>query len=213
MSGIPSSAVMMDLTPTQQKVLHYVRQRIDSGEPVPTYRELCAEFGWRSTGSARDHLKALVRKGYLELSGGRARAVSLKPRGREVVQVAVLGRVAAGKPLHSEESVETFIPVPGDWVGRETCFAVRVNGDSMQDAGILDGDYVIAVAGQVAADNDIVVATLNGETTLKRLQKSDSMWFLVPANKKYRPIRIESDSAIIQGIMVGLLRRMPHSSF
>jgi len=201
---------MTKLTSTQQKVLQYVRQRIESGEPAPTYRELCFEFGWRSTGTARDHLKALVRKGYLELSGGRARAVCLKERGREVSQIPLVGRVVAGTPVYSEESLDAFIPLPADWIHGRSCFAVRVYGDSMQDAGILDGDYAIAAAGQPPMDDDIVIATLNGETTLKRLQKRESRWFLVAANKNYSPIQIQADSTIIQGVMVALLRRAPH---
>ena len=187
-------------------MLEAVRRRKDCGTPPPTYRELLAEFGWTSTGTVRDHLRALARKGYLELSEGRSRDLRLLEERAPSAQVPLLGRIAAGTPLPTEGERERMIPVPSEWVRNGKCFAVCVSGDSMKDAGILDGDQVVVRAQPVATDGDIVVATLNGETTLKRLKWRGSRWYLMPENKRYRPIPFRGESAIVQGVMVGLLR-------
>jgi len=179
---------------------------MESGDTPPSYREICSEFGWASTATVRDHLRALARKGYVQLSKGRARALRLNERMCPTAHVPLVGRIAAGIPVQTEEQVEAVIPVPAEWVRQNVCFAVRVSGDSMKDAAILDGDQVVARAQSMAVDGDIVVATLNGETTLKRLNRRGSRWFLTAENKRYRPIPIQGDSPIIQGVMVGLLR-------
>ena len=197
------------LTAIQQRLVEALQRRTADGEPPPTYREICSEFGWASTGTVRDHLRALARKGYVQLSHGRARAVCVKERRLPAAQVPMLGRIVAGVPVQTEECIEGFVPVPSEWVRESPCFAVRVSGDSMKDAAILDGDQVVAKVQATASHGDIVVATFNGETTLKRLTRRGSRWFLSPENKRYRPIPIQGDSAIIQGVMVGLLRNEP----
>jgi len=195
------------LTAVQQQLFDFLRQAMEAGEPMPTYREIGSKFGWSSTGTVRDHLQALARKGYVELSNGRSRALSLKLDLPATAKVQILGRIVAGTPVESEQTCEAHIPVPSEWVRHGKCFAVRVSGDSMRDAAILDGDIVIARAQAVASAGDIVVATLDGETTLKRLTKRGTHWFLTPENKCFRPISIETDSTVIRGVMVGLLRR------
>jgi repressor LexA len=195
------------LTPIQAEVLETIQRRLDRGEPVPTYRDLCAEFGWRSTGTARDHLRALERKGRLELSGGRAhRQIRLPEESPAVVRVPLVGRVVAGLPITADENVEARIPVPAEWTGRTAHFALHVDGDSMKDAGILDGDCVVVRRQTTAEDGDIVVATLDGETTLKRLRRRGRRVTLVAENPSYRPIEVRTESSVIQGVVVGLLR-------
>ncbi len=193
------------LTAIQAHVLEAVRRRVDRGVPVPTYRELCAEFGWGSTGTARDHIRALQRKGYVELAGGH-RQLRLCAEHAPVARVPLVGRVVAGVPVTAEENVEQRIPVPAEWTGRGTHFALRVAGDSMRDAGILDGDQVVVRQQPMANDGDIVVATLDGETTLKRLRVRGQRRTLVAENPRFRAIEIRTESAIIQGVVVGLLR-------
>lgn len=195
------------LTAIQAQVLEALRRRVDQGEPAPTYRDLCAEFGWASTGTARDHLRALARKGHVELSGGGGhRRVRLLEERVAVARVPLVGRVVAGVPVTSEENIDTRIPVPAEWTGRGTYFALRVAGDSMRDAGILDGDQVIVRKQATASDGDIVVATLDGETTLKRLQMRGKRAMLIAENPRHQPIDIRTASALIQGVVVGLLR-------
>ena len=176
------------------------------GEPSPTYRELCSEFGWTSTATVRDHLRALSRKGYIELPQRRARAIRLKPQRPRATKVPVIGQIAAGTPVQTEQYSEGTIAAPPEWVRHGVHFAVRVSGDSMKDAGILHGDHVVARAQSHASHGDIVVATIDGETTLKRLKKRGAGWWLVPENERYPPISIKDQSTIIQGVMVGLLR-------
>ena len=196
---------MEALTAIQRRVLEALRRRADQGEPAPTYRELCAEFNWASTGTVRDHLRALVRKGYLELTG-RHRQLRLREECPSVARVPLVGRVVAGVPVISDENIEQRIPVPAEWTRKGTFFAVRVAGDSMRDAGILEGDQVIVRQRSVAADGDVVIATLDGETTIKRLRVNGSRVMLVAENPQYRSIEIRAEDAIIQGVVVGLMR-------
>lgn len=192
------------LTGAQRRVWESLQRHTARGEPQPTYRELCAEFGWRSTGTARDHLQALAKKGYIDLPQGRARAIRVnRTRGG---RVPLLGRVAAGRPVAAEQFKESWLVVPPEWVSQGEHFAVRVSGDSMKDAGILDGDKAIARVQAVANDGDIVVVTVDGETTLKRLRRRRAQWWLVPENRAHRSIRLAEQSVFIQGVMVGLVR-------
>jgi repressor LexA len=193
------------LTTIQAQVLEALRRCADQGEPAPTYRELCAEFGWRSTGTVRDHLRALVRKGRLELTG-RHRQLRLREERPPVARVPLVGRVIAGVPVISDENVEQHVPVPASWTSRGTFFAVRVAGDSMRDAGILEGDQVIVRQQAVAADGDVVIATVEGETTIKRLRLRGRRAMLVADNSQYRSIEVRAEEAIIQGVVVGLMR-------
>ena len=199
---------MEELTTIQVRVLGALRRRADKGEPSPTYRELCAEFNWASTGTVRDHLRALVRKGYLELTG-RHRQLRLCEERPSVARVPLVGRAVAGVPVNSDENIEQRIPVPAEWTRKGTFFAVRVAGDSMRDAGILEGDQVIVRQRSVAADGDVVIATLGGETTIKRLRIDGSRVMLVAENPQYRSIEVRAEEAIIQGVVVGLMRAYP----
>jgi repressor LexA len=195
------------LTEKQAAVLEFIRRRADCGEPPPTNREICDEFGWRSTRSARDHLRALKQKSFVQMSSKRShRRVRLVDEPVAVAGVPIVGRVAAGLPVETGANFEGRVPVPAEWVDKGQYFAVRVDGDSMKDAGILEGDLGVARKQMVGNDGDIVLATLGGETTLKRLRRHRRGVSLVAANRRYRPIHVRSESAVIQGVIVGLLR-------
>ena len=193
------------LTPIQGKVLDALRQRAERGEPPPTYRELCAEFGWRSTGTVRDHLQALARKGFIETTG-KHRNLRLRNELPPIAFVPLLGRVVAGVPVISDENVEGRIPVPAAWAGRGRLFALRVAGDSMRDVGILEGDQIVVRQGSAANDGDIVVATLDGETTVKCLRLWQNQATLVAENPMYPPIEVRVEDAVVQGVVIGLMR-------
>jgi repressor LexA len=193
------------LTRIQATVLDTLRKRADVGKPPPTYRELCAEFGWRSTATARDHLRALVRKGFIKTTG-RHRNIRLRDERPPIAFVPLLGRVVAGIPVISEEDAEGHVAVPATWAGRDALFALRVSGDSMRDAGILEGDHVIVRKTSTGNDGDIVVATFEGETTLKRLRLRRNRVSLVAENPVYPPIEVRSEDPVIQGVVVGLMR-------
>lgn len=197
---------MDELTIVQAEILSAVRQRVGRGEPPPSYRELCAEFGWRSTGTARDHLKALERKGYVQLPGHRGGRVTLR-KGTVATGVApIIGRIVAGVPVGAEEEEEGYIAYPVEWSGGASCFVLQVYGDSMVNAGILEGDHVVVRPQRTARSGEIVAATVDGETTLKRLVKDGSRGLLVSESPHYEPISLNAESAMIHGVVVGLLR-------
>lgn len=195
---------MEKLTRAQARVLDAIRSRAESGEAPPTYRELQAELGFRSTGSVRDHLRALERKGFLAMGEGRFRSVRLVRETALATRIPVLGRIVAGTPTPSQEELEGFVEVPSRWVRGDT-FALHVVGDSMKDAGILEGDIAVLRRDLEPRKGQIVCATVNGETTLKVLEpRKDGVW-LVPANAAYRPIRLTDDS-LVQGVLQVSLR-------
>jgi repressor LexA len=196
------------LTPVQAQVLRVFKRRAAAGLPPPTYRELCQEFGWRSTGTARDHIRALARKGLVQPGLGKARGTCLPAGRRGTLALPLVGRIAAGRPVLSEQNVEDEVEVPAFLAPRQGGFLLRVAGDSMEGAAILDGDLVvIAPAGRPRAGS-IVAVTVGGETTLKRLQASGTRWWLVAENPRYAPIEIEGEDCVLHGEVTGVLRRV-----
>lgn len=186
-----------------------LRLRLQRGEPGPTYRDLCSELGYKSTGTVRDHLKVLARKGFVELAKGRARLTRLKGAEYRPPSVPVVGRVAAGVPVSTEEVSDSLISVPTDWVGSRVDFALEVSGESMQGADIINGDLVLVRKQPTADDGQVVVVTLDGETTLKTLRKKGGQVSLMAENPRYRAIGIHTESAMVQGVVVAVVRRFP----
>lgn len=198
MDGLPP-------TPIQKKVLDEYRSRQEDGQAPPTIRELCDRFGWRSTGTARDHIKALERKGLIDRDRGKARGVQVRSTATFNI-LPFVGRIAAGNPVPSEQDVEDWIPVPGHLGAPEGGFLLGVKGDSMEGVGILDGDLVVVAPTSVPQDGKIFAVTLNGETTLKTLRKRGGSWFLVPENPRYRERCVDSEEHDLHGIVIALLR-------
>jgi repressor LexA len=206
---------MHRLTRTQQRVLDYIVRAAEAGRP-PTIREIGAAFRWRSTGTVRDHLRALAAKGVVRWEHGRARgivpAMRRTPRQQESgirnaePGIPLLGRVAAGRPLLAEENLDGHLDIPGAVsAGRAGVFALRVQGDSMRDAGILDGDAVVVRKQETARAGEIVVALVDGEATVKRLRLAGRRAFLDPANPAYQPIPVGGETRIV-GRVVGVWR-------
>ena len=198
------------LTKKQDKIFEFVRKHVqDIGYP-PTVREIGTNFRISEKG-AHDHLNAIEKKGYI-------RRVPKKPRAIEIlefvpqklpqtaVEVPIVGRVAAGEPILASENVEGTLPVPREVVKGDTCFALRVNGKSMIDAGIFEGDLVIVRSQNYADAGDIVVALLDEEATVKRFFRDGTRIRLQPENSMMSPI-IVNDAQIL-GKVVGLFRRM-----
>jgi repressor LexA len=208
------------LTARQRRVLEFVvRHAEETGRP-PTIREIGAAFGFRSTGTVRDHLRALEAKGALRWERGCARGVTPlrgTPRRRgdpgpgtrdTGSGLPLLGRIAAGRPLLSEEHIEGWLDLPAAaGAGLEGRFALRVTGDSMSGAGILDGDVVVVRRQDTADPGDIVVALVEGEATVKRLRVKGRRPWLEPANPRYRPIALAGE-ARIAGKVVGVWRAL-----
>lgn len=195
------------LTPAQAGLLAAIRDRASRGEPVPSYRDLCEEFGWASTGTARDHLQALARKGYITLGGGRARQVRLVDAPVPVARLRVLGHVVAGRSSAAVELEDEEIAVPASWLTRGRHFALNVDGDSMRDAAIVDGDMVVVREQSTAKNGEIVVASVDGETTVKRLKIAADGIRLVAENPRYAPIDVSGD-VTIHGVVVAVMRSL-----
>ncbi|MGH7847437.1 MAG: transcriptional repressor LexA [Candidatus Binatia bacterium] len=199
----------LSLTARQKQIYDFVVKNIREKGYAPSIPEIGARFKIASTNGVSDHLKALERKGYIRRVGKRAIEV-LPPLGKSLFaatrQVPILGRVPAGKPLITEESVEGLMGVPAEMARGET-FVLKVKGDSMIDAGILDGDYVIIRHQETAENGEIVCAMINGEATLKRFRKKSDVVTLLAENKSYTPMTISRGEFSIMGKMVGLIRK------
>ena len=196
------------LTPRQQKLLTYILDSIRGSGRPPTVREICSAFGYRSTGTARDHLKALQTKGHLKKLAGKSRG--LIPRNwpkilrAEFPPMPILGRVPAGGPLLAEENIEGSLDLSEEFSGQKT-FALKVHGDSMIEAGICENDLVVVRAQDHAAVGEIVVALVDGESTVKRLAHRDGKLWLQPENPRYQPIPVKGDTRVL-GKVIGVIR-------
>ncbi len=216
---------MQGLTQRQQMVLDYIQQSIhDRGYP-PTLREIGARMGIRSTNGVNDHLRALERKGYLTREDMKSRAlrpthlagnglgddVSPVPANDDLIEIQVVGRVAAGLPLLAEEHVIDTVRIDRALVngGREV-FGLKVHGDSMIEAGILSGDYIFVRKQLTAARGEIVVAMIGDEATVKYYYPEKDHVRFQPANKNMAPIYVRAADfkpTMLLGVVVGVFRR------
>ncbi len=183
---------MKELTKRQEETLEYIKTFITQHNYPPTIRELAAYFSISVKG-AYDHIKALEKKGQIKCSGNRSRTIEIidddSKSGPETVNIPILGKVAAGKPLFAEENYSGTINMPSSRLGNGHFFALNVAGDSMQDIGILDGDIAIFNQRNTAQNGDIVVAMINDEAyTLKRFYKEKNRIKLQAENPIYPPI-------------------------
>lgn len=196
------------LTARQTRLLHIIEDSLAKRGYVPTLQEMAQAMGIASLHGVKRHLVALERKGYLRRFPGRRRAIEVVQRMVPLEgSIPVLGRVAAGKPLLAVENLEGTLSLGPALLGNGTHFALRVQGDSMIEEGIHEGDYVIVRQQESADPGDIVVALLGEEATVKRLQKKGKSLFLEAANAAYAPIPLTRQSPPrILGTIVGVYR-------
>lgn len=193
---------MKPLSKSQQKILDYLKEcSIDNR--VPSVREICAETGLSSTSTVHHHLKALEEKGFITREHGVNRCIQIAGEEKSV-GVPVLGRVAAGYPILAVENVECYVPVPEHLRRGRELFALRVQGESMIDAGIYDNDIVIVNRTPVAENGEIVVALVGDEATVKRFYKENGHFRLQPENDLFEPIIV--DEVVVLGKVVSLVR-------
>ncbi|HZV24430.1 MAG TPA: transcriptional repressor LexA [Luteimonas sp.] len=206
---------MPDLTDRQQAILDFVRERIAADGLPPTWAEIARAFGFRQTRAAQKHLQALEAKGYLTLLPGKARGIRLSPlaqprtpRGDDDVELPILGRVAAGLPIGADAGVQKHLLLDRRLFSSPPDYLLRVQGDSMREDGILDGDLVAVHRASQARDGQTVVARLDDEITIKRLQlKSDGGIRLLPRNPDYAAIEVKpGQDFAIEGVYCGLIR-------
>ncbi len=198
---------MERLTQRQEEVLAVIRRHIaDSGYP-PTRADIAKELGFKSANAAEEHLKALARKGAIEIIAGASRGIRLP----EELGIPIVGRVAAGGPILAQEHIEDYCDMPASFFKPAADYFLRVRGDSMVDIGIFDEDLLAVHRTTDVHDGDIVVARIDDEVTVKRLKRGKNRQFLqlLSENADYEPIDVdlqEQDFAI-EGISVGVLRR------
>jgi repressor LexA len=210
------------LTPRQRRVLEVIRAAVERRGYPPSVREIGESVGLTSTSSVAHQLKVLQNKGFLRRDPNRPRAVevllpsdpSAEPQVTEdgissrptPAFVPVVGRIAAGGPVLAEEAIEDVFPLPKTLVGDGTLFLLKVTGDSMIEAAICDGDWVVVRQQPVAENGDVVAAMIDGEATVKTFQRKSGHVLLLPHNPSYEPI--PGDEATILGRVVAVLRRV-----
>lgn len=199
---------MQGLTPRQSEILHMIQEFIvDSGMP-PTRAEIAKELGFKSANAAEEHLRALQRKGVLELMPGTSRGIQLKDSLREQLGLPLVGRVAAGSPILAEEHIETHYRLDPALFNPKPHYLLRVHGMSMKNAGILDGDLVAVHRTPEVRSRQIVVARVGDEVTVKRYRQEGSTVWLLPENEDFEPIQVDlnTQTMVIEGVVVGVIR-------
>lgn len=197
----------MKLTRRQQEIYDTLRENAGQFVHPPTYDELCQALGLSSRGSLHKHIQALVEAGLVEPLAGR-QGIRLVEQGERETEIPHLGAIAAGHPIQALPQAE-FLPVPDFLLSNRPCYALTVKGESMIEAGIMDGDLVIIERRDTARNGEIVVALVNNEeATLKRLQNNhDGSVTLLAENSTMAPMRFAASQLQIQGVLVSLLRR------
>lgn len=200
---------MKPLTDRQQDILTFIeRSLLQDGFP-PTIAEIAAAFGVRSTNSIRGHLQALARKGAIELVPAASRGIRLlKPTPDPDQGLPLVGRVAAGQPILAEEHIERYCRLGPELFDNRADYLLRVQGMSMRDAGILDGDLLAVQRTPEARNGQIVVARIHDEATVKRLRLEGAKAFLEPANPDFSIIEVDlqRELLVIEGVVVGVIR-------
>lgn len=199
---------MIKLTARQQEILDLIKRYIDDTGYPPTRAEIAKELGFRSANAAEEHLKALARKGAIEMVAGASRGIRLPDA---VTGIPIVGRVAAGNPVLATENIEDYCALPSDFFRPAADYFLRVTGQSMKDIGILDGDLLAVHKTEQARNGDVVVARVDDEVTVKRLNQEagNPIVELHPENEEFDVIKVDlrESSFAIEGLSVGVLRR------
>ncbi|MEP6571880.1 MAG: transcriptional repressor LexA [Gemmatimonadota bacterium] len=201
----------MALTKRQSEILSYLQQHIADRGYAPSFEEIAETFGFQSLATVHEHLTNLERKGYIHRNHNESRAIEvLPPKGQSgATEIPLLGRVAAGMPIESLMHQET-LAVPDSLLPRRgPNYALKVQGSSMIDEHIMDGDFVVVHGKQTAENGEMVIALVNGaEATVKRFYRENGGWIrLQPANDTMQPMRFQEREVLIQGIVVGVIRK------
>ncbi len=206
-----------ELTERQQEILSFILQFRDENGYPPTLREMGKRFGISSTFGVKRHLDALVKKGYLNIESNASRGISVvrdepvkieEERNDIFRKIPIVGRVAAGSPILAMENIEGSIVIDSAFMKKtEDCFALKVKGDSMVNAGIFENDLVIVTPRNDASNGDIIVAMIDDEVTVKTLERKNDRMRLLPQNENYQPIEIsETKEFKIVGKVTGVVR-------
>lgn len=192
------------LTERQQQILQFIRDSLEAMGYPPTRAEIARAFRFASANAAEDHLRALARKGLIDMEPGAARGIRL----REALGVPLIGRVAAGSPILAEQNIASRHPIDPGLFRPRADYLLKVRGMSMREAGILDGDLLAVHRTGEARSGQIVVARIDDEVTVKRLRRRGATVELLPENPEFEPIVVDTrrEALSIEGIAVGLIR-------
>lgn len=202
---------MLKLTARQQEVLDIVKEHLGATGYPPTRAEIAQRLGFKSPNAAEEHLKALARKGAIEMISGASRGIRL-PESDAEPGIPIVGRVAAGSPILAQEQIEEFVEIPTGLFNPKADYLLQVQGLSMKDIGILEDDLIAVHKTDQARNGDIVVARVGDEVTVKRYERQGDIVTLYPENADFDPIIIdlEQDDFAIEGLYVGVIRRTLH---
>ena len=197
------------ITKKQEEILEYIKDQILKRGFPPAVREICQAVHLKSTSSVHSHLESLEKNGYIRRDPTKPRAIEILDESfqmlrREMVNVPVVGTVAAGQPIFAEQNIENYFPIPSEYMPNQPSFILKVKGDSMVNAGILDGDRVVVQQQSTAENGDIVVALVDDSATVKTFYKEDGYFRLQPENDAMEPI-IVKDLQIL-GKVFGVMR-------
>lgn len=200
---------MIKLTLRQTEVLDCIRNYIEATGYPPTRAEIARELGFRSANAAEEHLKALARKGAIEMIPGTSRGIRIPELEVAESGIPIIGRVAAGFPILAQENIDERCALPPEFFSPQADYFLRVQGLSMIDAGIFDGDLLAVHQTREARNGQIIVARIDDEVTVKRFQKNGSIVRLIAENKDFNPIEVDlrRQELTIEGLAVGVLRK------
>ena len=193
----------------QKEILEYIKSQILQRGFPPAVREICEAVGLKSTSSVHSHLETLEKNGFIRRDPTKPRAIEILDDDfnlvrREMVNVPIIGRVAAGQPILAEENIEDYFPFPADRMPNRQTFLLKVRGESMINAGILDGDYVLVEEGSTASNGNMVVALIEDGATVKTFYKEEGVFRLQPENDFMDPIIVKE--VTILGKVIGVMR-------
>lgn len=203
---------MLKLTPRQSEILAFIKRCLEDNGYPPTRAEIAQELGFKSPNAAEEHLKALARKGAIEMTPGASRGIRIpgfEPAANEEEGLPVIGRVAAGAPILAQQNVEDSCKINPEFFRPKADYLLRVRGMSMKDIGILDGDLLAVHTTREVRNGQIVVARIDDEVTVKRFQRNGNKVLLIAENPEFAPIEVnlEEQDLVIEGLSVGVIRR------
>ncbi|WP_298188162.1 transcriptional repressor LexA [uncultured Pseudomonas sp.] len=203
---------MLKLTPRQAEILAFIKQCLEDNGYPPTRAEIALKLGFKSPNAAEEHLKALARKGAIEMTPGASRGIRIpgfEPNTEEEPGLPVIGRVAAGAPILAQQHIEESCRISPEFFHPKADYLLRVRGMSMKDIGIFDGDLLAVHTTREARNGQVVVARLDDEVTVKRFKRDGNKVWLIAENPEFAPIEVnlEEQDLIIEGLSVGVIRR------
>ena len=203
---------MIKLTPRQAEILAFIKTCIEANGYPPTRAEIAQELGFKSPNAAEEHLKALARKGAIEMTPGASRGIRIpgfEPNSQDEDSLPVIGRVAAGAPILAQQNIEDSCRISPAFFSPKADYLLKVKGMSMKDIGIFDGDLLAVHRTQNVRNGQVVVARIDDEVTVKRFKREGNKVWLLAENPEFSPIEVDlqQQELVIEGLSVGVIRR------